>query len=111
MTMIGIRKKVSHIKHQTTLFLLTTFADLGTPCIKFLALPGFDLIEGIFVVAKRYNSSSATKHVSHGHGLVEVTFTLNRHDGNIICISGSDGGGEGRFSYVDMMYQTCRCEE
>jgi hypothetical protein len=66
----------------------------------------FDLIEGIFVVAKRYNSSSATKHISHGHGLVEVTFTLNRHDGNIICISGSDGGGEARFSYVDMMYQT-----
>ena len=72
----------------------------------------FNLVEGIFVVAKRYNSSSATKHVSHGHGLVEVTFTLNLHDGNIICISGSDGGaGEGRFSYADMMYQTCRREE
>jgi hypothetical protein len=74
---------------------------------------GFNLIEGIFFVAKRYNSSSATttKHVSHGHGLVEVTFTLNRHDGNIICISGSNGGGEGRFSYVDMMYRTWQREE
>jgi hypothetical protein len=72
----------------------------------FLALgkQGFGLIEGIFVVAKRYNSSSAAKHVYHG--LVEVTFTLNRHDGNIICISGSDGGGEGRFSYVEI--QLCR---
>jgi hypothetical protein len=66
---------------------------------------------GIFVVAKRYNSSSATKHVSHGHGLVEVTFTLNGHDGNIICISCSNGGGKGIFSYVDMMYQTCRRKE
>jgi len=61
---------------------------------------GFDLIEGIFVVAKRYNSSSATKHVHHGR--IEVTFTLNRHGGDIICISGSGGGGEGRFSYVDI---------
>jgi hypothetical protein len=64
----------------------------------------FDLIEGIFVAAKRYSSSRAAKHVCHG--LVEVTFTLNQHDVNIICISGSDGGGEGRFSYVEI--QLCR---
>jgi hypothetical protein len=61
----------------------------------------------IFVVAKRYNSISSAMTTKHGnHGLVEVTFTLNRHDGDIICISGIDGGSEGRFSYVDMMYQT-----
>jgi ABC-type histidine transport system ATPase subunit len=62
----------------------------------------FDLIEGIFVfvAGKRYNSSSATQHVCHG--LVEVTFTLNGHDGDVICISGSDGGGKGRFSYVEI---------
>jgi hypothetical protein len=108
--MIGIRKKISHVMHYNSNYLYSqqslSYKQFSPAPLHWASEASTSLKESLLLL--RDTTPAAPQSMfPHGHGLVEVTFTLSRHDGDIICISGSDGGGKGRFSYVDMMNQTC----
>jgi len=102
MMKIGIRRDMSHVMmHYNNNYSYSQHSVLALQEVPYSLHSASETssTSSIFVVAKRYNSISSATTTKHGnHGLVEVTFTLNRHDGDIFCISGSNGGGEGRFS-------------